>query len=92
MEVRSDCLYKCISNSRYTPYLLAKKIGAKAILESASFAKGRERYSILMAEEAFNIISFLKSAVATGASDEHLKVGYPPYIRKNGSLVNKYYQ
>ncbi len=55
MEVRSDCLYKCISNSRYTPYLLAKKIGAKAILESASFAKGRERYSILMAEEAFKI-------------------------------------
>lgn len=48
-------LYKCISNSRYTPYLLAKKIGAKAILESASFAKGRERYSILMTEEAFKI-------------------------------------
>ena len=29
---------------------------AKAILESASFAKGRERYSILMTEEAFKII------------------------------------
>ncbi len=55
METRSDSLYKCISNSRYTPYLLAKKIGAKAILESASFAKGRERYSILMTEEAFKI-------------------------------------
>lgn len=34
--------------------------------------------------ENFNIIQFLKSAVATGASDEHLKVGYPPFIRKNG--------
>ena len=55
MEQRRDSLYKCISNSRYTPYLLAKKIGATAILESASFAKGRERYSILMAEEAFKI-------------------------------------
>ena len=36
--------------------------------------------------ENFNIIQFLKSAVATGASDEHLKVGQPPYIRKNGFI------
>ena len=36
--------------------------------------------------ENFNIVNFLKSAVATGASDEHLKVGYPPYIRKNGFI------
>ena len=39
-----------------------------------------------MTEEEFNIIQFLKSAVATGASDEHLKVGYAPYIRKNGFI------
>ena len=55
MKNRMDLIYKCIPNSRYTPYLLAKKIGATAILESASFAKGRERYSILMTEEAFKI-------------------------------------
>ena len=36
--------------------------------------------------EAFNIISFLKSAVVSGASDEHLKVGQPPFIRKNGFI------
>lgn len=36
--------------------------------------------------ESFNIISFLKSAVATGASDEHLIVGYPPFLRKNGFI------
>ncbi len=36
--------------------------------------------------ENFNIIQFLKSAVATGASDEHLMVGQPPYIRKNGYI------
>ena len=36
--------------------------------------------------ENFNIINFLKSAVATGASDEHLKVGHSPYIRKNGFI------
>ena len=39
-----------------------------------------------MAEEQFNIIKFLKSAVSAGASDEHLKVGHPPYIRKNGFI------
>ena len=56
MEKRSDSIYKCISNSRYTPYLLAKKIGAIGVLESASFQKGRERYSILMTEMAFKTI------------------------------------
>ena len=34
----------------------------------------------------FNIVQFLKSAVATGASDEHLKVGQSPFIRKNGYI------
>jgi twitching motility protein PilT len=37
--------------------------------------------------DGFNILSFLKSAVATKASDEHLKVGYPPYVRKNGIIM-----
>ena len=36
--------------------------------------------------ENFNIIQFLKSAVVTGAADEHLKVGHAPYIRKNGFI------
>lgn len=36
--------------------------------------------------ETFNIVQFLRSAVATGASDEHLKVGQQPYIRKNGYI------
>ena len=56
MQKRTDALYTCLSSERYTPYSLARKIGAKAILESASFAKGRERYSILMAEEAFKVV------------------------------------
>ena len=36
--------------------------------------------------ENFNIIQFLRSAVSTGASDEHLMVGQPPYVRINGSI------
>ena len=39
-----------------------------------------------MTEGPFNIINFLKSAVATGASDEHFKIGYAPYLRKNGFI------
>ena len=40
----------------------------------------------LTMEEKFNIIQFLRNAVALGASDEHLKVGQVPYIRKNGFI------
>ena len=36
--------------------------------------------------ERFNIINFLKSAVAAEASDEHLMVGHSPYVRKNGFI------
>lgn len=36
--------------------------------------------------ESFDIVQFLKSAVASGASDEHLKVGHVPFIRKNGFI------
>lgn len=39
-----------------------------------------------MGETNFNIVQFLKSAVAAGASDEHLKVGHTPFIRKNGFI------
>lgn len=39
-----------------------------------------------MSEELFNIVQFLKRAIATGASDEHIKVGLAPFIRKNGFI------
>ena len=56
MVKRTDSIYISIPSDRYTPYSLARKIGAKAILESARFNAGKERYSILMAEEAFHIV------------------------------------
>ncbi len=55
MSERTDCIYETLPSERYTPFSLARKIGAKAILESARFNMGRERYSILMAEEAFRV-------------------------------------
>lgn len=38
-------------------------------------------------EENFNIVQFLKEAAALKASDEHIMVGQPPYIRKNGFII-----
>jgi len=56
MSKRQDCIYENLSAERYTPFSLARKIGAKAILESARFNMGKERYSILLCEEAFHIL------------------------------------
>lgn len=35
---------------------LSKKLGALAILESASFTHGRDRYSLILAREAFRVV------------------------------------
>ena len=55
MKKRTDGIIKVISGERFTPFALAEKLQAKVILESASLAKGRERYSLLLIEEAFRV-------------------------------------
>lgn len=52
---RSDAITASLPGERYNPFALAKKLGALAILESASFTHGRDRYSLLLAREAFRI-------------------------------------
>ncbi len=52
---RNDAVATAIPGERYTPFALAKKLGALAILESASFTHGRDRYSLILAREAFRI-------------------------------------
>jgi anthranilate synthase component 1 len=44
-----------VNGERFTPLSLAKKLGAVALLESASFQRGRERYSFLLLKEAFRV-------------------------------------
>ena len=51
----SDVLLRTIPGERFTPYTLARKLNAKVLLESASFHRGRERYSILLLKPAFTI-------------------------------------
>jgi len=55
-RLRHDGKLKLLPGERFTPYTLAVKLKAKAILESSSFIKGRERYSILLVKEAFKLI------------------------------------
>mgnify|MGYP002624227111 CR=1 FL=1 len=49
-------IFETVAGERYTPFSLAKKFGAKAVLESASFSQGKDRYSIIMLDEAFKVI------------------------------------
>lgn len=48
-------LIKIVAGENYTPFALARKLDAICILESSSFQKGRERYSLLMIQEAFRV-------------------------------------
>ena len=52
---KSRMLIRTINGERFTPLSLAKKLGARALLESASFQRGRERYSFLLLKEAFRV-------------------------------------
>lgn len=52
---RTDGVIRTIPGERFTPYSVAKKLQARVLLESSSFKKGKERYSILMVREAFTV-------------------------------------
>jgi anthranilate synthase component 1 len=45
-----------IPGDKYTPYGLACKLEARVILESSSLSRGRARYSLLLAGEAFRVV------------------------------------
>lgn len=51
----TDTILRALPGDRFTPVSLAKKLGARAILESSSFKKGRARYSFLLIDEAFRV-------------------------------------
>ncbi len=53
---RTDTVVKILSGERYTPYGLATKLDAFALLESSSFIKGRERYSLILTRKALSVV------------------------------------
>lgn len=54
--MQKNHIIKRIPGEKFTPFALAGKLNASVILESSSISKGRERYSILLINEAFRII------------------------------------
>ncbi|MEE8440879.1 MAG: chorismate-binding protein [Spirochaetia bacterium] len=52
---RADTVIRILPGERFTPYGLARKLDASVILESSSYHKGRERYSLLMVRTAFRL-------------------------------------
>ena len=54
MEQQNQVI-KVLSGERFTPYALARKLKARAMLESATFEGGRARYSLLVVREAFRV-------------------------------------
>ena len=71
-EYRTDGIIKTIPGERFTPYSVAKKLGAKVLLESSSFNKGRERYSILLVKRAFTIYEKDRNIYLQTEQDRHL--------------------
>jgi anthranilate synthase component 1 len=55
LKTYTNCLVKTLNGERFTPYTLATKLEAQVLLESASFAKGRQRWSLMLVKEAFRV-------------------------------------
>ena len=75
-------IYEVLSADRFTPYALAKKFGAKAILESANFSTGKDRYSMIMLDEAFRVIQD-DDGIALIINGQRR----PVYAVKNGDIL-----
>lgn len=76
-------IIESLSGERYTPYSIAVKFGAKAVLESASFTGGKDRYSILMLDEAFRVIQD-DNGVAFIVDGQRR----PVYLMNNGDILD----
>jgi len=70
IKMGQEAIIKKISGDRFTPFLLAKKLGAKAVLESASFLTGKDRYSIIMIDEAFRLVQRVSGVVQVSSGEE----------------------
>lgn len=55
-NIEKKVLIKVIPGERFTPFSLCRKLGARVLLESATFGQGRGHYSILLIKKAFSIL------------------------------------
>lgn len=76
-------IYEILPADRFTPYGLAKKFNAKAILESANFSTGKDRYSMIMLDEAFRVIQD-DDGIALIINGERRQI----YAMNNGDILD----
>ena len=50
-----NSVIRVISGEKFTPYSLYRKLDGRALLESASFARGKARFSLILVKEAFRV-------------------------------------
>jgi anthranilate synthase component 1 len=51
-----NLIVRTLPGERFTPYSLAEKLSCRVLLESASFHRGKDRWSLLLVKEAGRII------------------------------------
>jgi anthranilate synthase component 1 len=51
-----NLVVRTLPGERFTPYSLAEKLTCSALLESASFHRGKERWSLLLVKEAARLV------------------------------------
>ena len=56
----SNSVVRVISGEKFTPYSLYRKLNGRALLESASFARGKARFSLILVKEAFKVQQYGK--------------------------------
>lgn len=76
-------IFEVLSADRFTPFSLAKKFQAKAILESANFSSGKDRYSMIMLDEAFRVIQDNEGIAFVINGERH-----PVYALGDGDILD----
>jgi len=70
--MRSETIVRIVPGEQYTPYSLARKLGAKVLLESSSLEKGKERYSVLLVREAFQLLQDKRGIVFRRSGEDKI--------------------
>jgi len=67
----ANSMVRVIPAEKFTPYALYRKLDARALLESASFARGKARFSLILVKEAFRVEQRHGSVVLVREGDEY---------------------
>ena len=73
-----DTAVRTLPGEKHTPFGLARKLNAKVILESSSLSRGRERYSVLLVQEAFQIHQEPNGIIMLRGKERRVMTEYSP--------------